>query len=896
MRNKQLCSVIKKAFACALSAAMIMGSAAMPTFAASKDVSTYGYFDDDDNYKQYNSTDLIDMSDKNPIEVNNQNISEILHQPVANTNGRYYQLTEDIELSNWQTAEYFGGTLDGNGHTITLKDNSSCFIHYLNTKATLQNIGFLGEVTTSAESLGSSGDACVVARCQGKVLNCYMKMNYGGSCQYASGLIGQTQAQAIVSNCAVQATRAAETDTRFYPLSQEAVNASKIFNCYWDSKSRDDTSQWADYRGIRAVTDSADVQDCSQQTNEEMLNLLNTYKGANSVEWVAGEDGFPILKKPEVKDKYTVSFTKADGTKIENVQKDGFTLKLQDVPASQNAGTLELKGFDGKVAWLLSQYDDGKQSYEWKDNGKNDSNIWPSIYSGALAVKGTGEATIVAWDESTLSHTVDKQDVPKEDSVELARFKVTVTAGKITAIRLVANGEEIKDNKLTVQGSEWTTLQPQTKEEGSDEWKNVPVSTVKFPESTNDTYEALVTNKEAKYRAKKPGSFELKVTGFDQDYTVNVTSEYVPVESIKPAFSGTVNVYPSNYQGTGSQHNLGMALTSGAFNQNVIVTPSNASYAYSWTMDSNDESVASYTYDQGGTRGIVPKKSGEVTLTATSADPNLKTQVSGSTTVKFVYANEVAAKEFLTLAKKLPDSEKVTKEDETLLKDLRFIYDNLSFDDKLAIGDEIPEQLSKCEAKLAEVKKDQQQPTTSTVKPTTEQSKPATSTVKPAITLNHKKIRIAVKQKTSVVKIKKSAIKGDRIKSAKSSNKKVVKVTVKKGKLTIKGLKKGKAIITVTSKNGAKAKVKVTVQKKPVALKKLTRVTTKKQTVKKGEKITLKVVKSPVTAAGAAKWTTSNKKVATVSKKGVVKGIKKGKATITARIGKKSVKFNITVK
>lgn len=884
MFNKQLRSVMKKAFACALSAAVIMGTAAMPTFAASKDkkaedVSTQSYWDDDWDYGPSKSTDLVDMSDKDPIEVNNKNINEILHQPLANTNGRYYQLTEDIELSGWQTAEYFGGTLDGNGHTITLKDNSSCFIHFLNTKGTLQNIGFLGEVTTSVGNLANDGDACVVATCQGKILNCYMNMKYASSCNYASGLVGNAQAQAVISNCAIHVTGGNKGG--FYPMAEGATNAAKLFNCYWDSETRDDMEKlkYPDYTGVHSVTQSADVSDCSRQKdNAEMLNLLNTYKGANSLEWVAGEDGFPILKK-----QYTVSFTKADGTKIGNVQKKGFSLKLQDVPASQNAGTLELKGYDGKVAWLLSQYDDGKQSYEWKNNGKNDSNIWPSIYSGALAVKGTGEATIVAWDESTLSHTVDKQDVPKEDSVELARFKVTVTAGKITAIRLVANGEEIKDNKLTVQGSEWTTLQPQTKEEGSDEWKNVPVSTIKFPESTNDTYEALVTNKEAKYRAKKPGSFELKVTGFDKDYTVNVTSEYVPVKSIKPAFSGTVNVYPSNYQGNGSQHNLGMALTSGAFNQNVIVTPSNASYAYNWTMDSNDESVAAYTYDQGGTTGIVPKKPGEVTLTATSADPNLKTQVSGSTTVKFVYANEVAAKEFLALVKKLPDPEKVTKEDETLIKDLRFIYDNLSFDDKIAVGDEIPEQLTKCEAKLAEIKKAQQQPTT---KPT----------VKPAIKLNHKKIRIAVKQKTTVVKIKKSAIKGDKIKSAKSSNKKVVKVTVKKGKLTIKGLKKGKAVVTVTSKNGAKAKVKVTVQKKPVALKKLTRVTTKKQTVKKGKKVTLKVSKSPVTAAGAVKWTTSNKKVATVSKKGVVKGIKKGKATITARVGKKSVKFNITVK
>ena len=43
------------------------------------------------------------------------------------------------------------------------------------------------------------------------------------------------------------------------------------------------------------------------------------------------------------------------------------------------------------------------------------------------------------------------------------------------------------------------------------------------------------------------------------------------------------------------------------------------------------------------------------------------------------------------------------------------------------------------------------------------------------------------------------------------------------------------------------------------------------------------------------KWTTSNKKVATVSKKGVVTAKKPGKATITAKVGKKKYKCKITV-
>ena len=49
-------------------------------------------------------------------------------------------------------------------------------------------------------------------------------------------------------------------------------------------------------------------------------------------------------------------------------------------------------------------------------------------------------------------------------------------------------------------------------------------------------------------------------------------------------------------------------------------------------------------------------------------------------------------------------------------------------------------------------------------------------------------------------------------------------------------------------------------------------------------------------AKGTVKWSTSNKTVATVSSKGVIKGKKKGKATITAKTGGKTYKCVVTVK
>lgn len=65
-----------------------------------------------------------------------------------------------------------------------------------------------------------------------------------------------------------------------------------------------------------------------------------------------------------------------------------------------------------------------------------------------------------------------------------------------------------------------------------------------------------------------------------------------------------------------------------------------------------------------------------------------------------------------------------------------------------------------------------------------------------------------------------------------------------------------------------------------------------KATIYVGKSTTLKLTGTTDTV----KWKTSNKKIATVSQKGKVKGIKKGKVTITATVNKKNYKCVVTVK
>ena len=164
------------------------------------------------------------------------------------------------------------------------------------------------------------------------------------------------------------------------------------------------------------------------------------------------------------------------------------------------------------------------------------------------------------------------------------------------------------------------------------------------------------------------------------------------------------------------------------------------------------------------------------------------------------------------------------------------------------------------------------------------------------IKLNATQIPLKIKQKTKAVVLKSSTVKDDKLQSAVSSNKKIATAKVKNGTLQITGKKRGTATITVTSKGGGTAKVKVKVQKKKVVTKKL-KLSNKKLTLKKGKKAKLTVTRKPITGIEKLKWTSSNKKVATVSAKGVVTAKKKGKATITVKLSnKKKAVCRVTVK
>lgn len=122
-----------------------------------------------------------------------------------------------------------------------------------------------------------------------------------------------------------------------------------------------------------------------------------------------------------------------------------------------------------------------------------------------------------------------------------------------------------------------------------------------------------------------------------------------------------------------------------------------------------------------------------------------------------------------------------------------------------------------------------------------------------------------------------------------SANKKIATVT---SKGIVKGVKVGKTTVTIKTNNNKTKKVTIVVKQGT------TKLTTSKTayTVVVGKTVNLGAKKTPTNSADAITYTSANKKIATVTSKGVVKGIKAGKTTITVKSGTKTKKVTVTVK
>lgn len=180
--------------------------------------------------------------------------------------------------------------------------------------------------------------------------------------------------------------------------------------------------------------------------------------------------------------------------------------------------------------------------------------------------------------------------------------------------------------------------------------------------------------------------------------------------------------------------------------------------------------------------------------------------------------------------------------------------------------------------------------------PTVSAGPTPTASAEPAPTVSVAPIPTATPTPTTTtltLRIKQTYKSGGKIKSVRTTNKKIAKVD-KKGKIT--GKKAGKATVTITYTNGSRRIFQVKVQKGIV---KTTAVSVNKRNIilaKKGKSFQLRVTLTPVTSQQKVTYKSSNSKVAAVNSKGKIVAKKKGTATITVKSGNKKITCKVKVK
>lgn len=511
--------------------------------------------------------------------------------------GKFYRLDADLEItaSDWYFPGAMNAVLDGNGHTITISAPNVTLWSTLGPDAVVQNLGIRGSVS----SYSSAG--AVAQSCQGLIVNCWSLADVTTTSQnnirkHTGGLVGELKSGGAVVNCyaAGKVTANGSSGGSAGVLAGSTEANSLLQACYGL------TDTFRDVGGGM-------VRDCAVKTRKdfyspEFLGLLNQNRGAYGKEWTLSSAGYPHLGPAE---SYTppeaalITFTYSDQRTVAFKSDEGLTVSLQDA-SGYVAGRFSMAG-----------------AARWQDTIAGNKDVLLVNEDGTLNIYKPGSADVVA-----ISSEAD-------GSRELARFPVTVVQGEaVDGFRLTLDGQDAGVS-LTLQGSEQVTLVPEILRGGV--WSAISPSQVQF------SHTGALHRVNGTIYAEEPGEMTLSASYMGKTVTVAVTSEFVPIASVRPSPAGTYVVHQRNTNAQPLGAFLNLTLSDGA--GTVTVLPENASYRDKWTMRSSDDSIAEYVASM--LVAVLPKKAGTVTLTAVVEADGLQPRVEGTSQITIQYRNPV---------------------------------------------------------------------------------------------------------------------------------------------------------------------------------------------------------------------------------------------------------------
>lgn len=534
---------------------------------------------------------ITSVSDLEKITVSDENI--------------FYVLDNDITISadDWYfPSGEFQGILDGQGHTVKFEKSSVGLFANLGESGVIQNIYFTGEFD-AWDAVGP-----ISTELKGSIINCYSDVTGSNACGFAKRIN-----EGILSNC--------------YSISEgkkgvlfNQYTSGSLINTYWNKILTNPITIPND-----SLINSKSMSD-GEMKSIDFINLLNDNRGENGVKWGQKSTGYPYFgenetynpETPELpENKYKVMFETYDGQDIE-VEDQLLHTSPDDVDSTfKIAGTFKLVGVpeDSKIEWSC-------------DKVKPDRSIAIGSEEGNLRVDAEGSATITA--------TEIKADGKSE---VVASVMVISSSNEIQSIKLFIDGNDVTNGKYTIEGSEWKNINVKVKYEDSDNYVSIPSS--RFTYDANDTDMVYSTSNSSSFYFKKPGTASIKVTSIKNSNissTVELTSTYVPVESIEQTIPSTIEIHGRNANSS----------KIGAYNPQyygVVVKPENASNRNKYTVVSSNEDIGEYISSM--VNGYVPYKAGTTTYKAILSDVNPETnevnEVTNSKTVTYKYLNPLTS-------------------------------------------------------------------------------------------------------------------------------------------------------------------------------------------------------------------------------------------------------------
>ena len=239
--------------------------------------------------------------------------------------GETYTLTADIKLADGQQITDLAGTLDGQGHVITLSGKALAE----NVSGTIQNLGVAGSVDVTSGYRGSIADNLT-----GTIQNSYSQAKINDNWNTVGGLAGTIKG-GTVRNCYY----AAELEMMNGGIAAYAASdaRSQISNSYFQSGTMIET--------VAMAASNADVSDCASKSADELktadtVALLNTGIVDTGYIFAVSEDGgFPVLVKGAAEISWTPlenALKQAEGYEEENYTEESWKT-LSDAVAAGNA-------------------------------------------------------------------------------------------------------------------------------------------------------------------------------------------------------------------------------------------------------------------------------------------------------------------------------------------------------------------------------------------------------------------------------------------------------------------------------------------------------------------------------------------------------------------------------